>query len=91
MLDYSAIKRKSANLHLKHGPGYITFVDDKAKGAIKDVVGRYTYEEVYSTKREILEEEIESILKKDFSGNFVQLNYVEIADVDLPPALQMKL
>lgn len=86
-VNYSAIKRKSANLHLKHGPGYITFVDDKAKGAIKDVVGRYTYEEVYSTKREILEEEIESILKKDFSGNFVQLNYVEIADVDLPPAI----
>lgn len=82
--NYSAIKGKTSELHLKHGPGYISFIDDKVKGAIKDVVGRYTYEEVYSTKREALEGEIEEILKNDFQGNFLQLHYVEIADVNLP-------
>jgi regulator of protease activity HflC (stomatin/prohibitin superfamily) len=71
--------------------GYVNFIDDKVKGAIKDVVGRYTYEEVYSTKREALEGEIESILNKDFNGNFVQLHYVEIADVNLPGGIQNEI
>lgn len=71
--------------------GYVNFIDDKVKGAIKDVVGRYTYEEVYSSKRETLEGEIESILNKDFNGNFVQLHYVEIADVNLPSSIQNEI
>ena len=71
--------------------GYVSFIDDKVKGAIKDVVGRYTYEEVYSTKREALEGEIESILNKDFEGNFVQLHYVEIADINLPGDIQNEI
>ena len=90
-VNYSAIKGKTPFLHLKHGPGYESFIDDKVKGAIKDVVGRYTYEEVYSTKREVLEGEIEAILTKDFDSNFVQLNYVEIADVDLPQSIQNEI
>lgn len=83
-VNYSVTSGSTAKLHMKRGPGYISFIDDKAKGAIKDVIGRYTYEEVYSTKREALEGEIEEILKKDFKDNFITLDYVEIADVDLP-------
>ena len=83
-VNYAAEKGRTSRLHLKHGPGFITFIDDKAKGAIKDVIGRYTYEQVYSTKREALEGEIEAILQKDFAGNYIILHYVEIADVNLP-------
>jgi prohibitin 1 len=90
-VNFSAIKGKTPLLHLKHGPGYISFIDDKVKGAIKDVVGRYTYEEVYSTKRESLEGEIEDILAKDFDNNYIKLNYVEIADVDLPQSIQSEI
>ena len=84
-VNYAAASGKIAGLHLKHGPDFISFIDDKAKGAIKDVIGRYTYEQVYSSKREALEGEIESILQKDFKGNYITLFYVEIADVNLPP------
>lgn len=73
-VNYAATGGKTAELHLKHGPEYISFIDDKAKGAIKDVIGRYTYEQVYSSKREALEGEIESILQKDFKGNFITLH-----------------
>jgi regulator of protease activity HflC (stomatin/prohibitin superfamily) len=83
-VNYKTNSGQTAKLHMKHGPGYITFIDDKSKGSIKDVIGRYTYEEVYSTKREALEGEIEHILDSDFKGNFLTLNYVEIADVNLP-------
>jgi regulator of protease activity HflC (stomatin/prohibitin superfamily) len=84
-VNFSATTKKTASLHKLHGPGYVeSLVDAKVKGAIKDVIGRYTYEEVYSSKREVLENEIEKILEKDFSGNYVTLGFVEIADVDLP-------
>lgn len=86
-VNYSVIKSKTPFLHLKHGPGYISLIDDKVKGAIKDVIGRYTYEEVYSIKREALEGEIEEILNRDFTGNYIQLHYVEIADIDLPKTI----
>lgn len=90
-VNYAAQKGNTAELHLKHGPGYISFIDDKVKGAIKDVIGRYTYEQVYSSKREALEGEIESILQKDFVGNYLTLFYVEIADVNLPPNIAQEI
>jgi regulator of protease activity HflC (stomatin/prohibitin superfamily) len=71
--------------------GYANFIDDKVRGAIKDVIGRYTYEEVYSTKREALEGEIEEILRRDFKGNYVELQYVEIADINLPGPIQNEI
>lgn len=83
-VNYNIIPAKVANLHMKHRENYTIFIDDKAKGSIKDVIGRYTYEQVYSSKREALEGEIEAILERDFEGNFLNLNYVEIADVNLP-------
>ena len=86
-VNYSVTRGSSAKLHLKHGIGYIKFVDDKSYGAIKDVVGRYTYEEVYSTKREALENEVEEILDNDFDENYMTLHYVEIADVNLPKGI----
>ncbi|MFT4603067.1 MAG: prohibitin 1, partial [Arenicella sp.] len=90
-VNYSATSNKIAQLHLKHGPDFINFIDDKAKGAIKDVIGRYTYEQVYSSKREALEGEIEAILVSDFAGNFITLHYVEIADVNLPPNIAAEI
>lgn len=83
-LNYNIQPSNVARIHKKHRENYTIFIDDKAKGAIKDVIGRYTYEQVYSSKREILEGEIEEILKNDFDGNFLNLNYIEIADVNLP-------
>jgi len=90
-VNYSAVASKVASLHLKHGPDYISFIDDKVKGAIKNVIGRYTYEEVYSTKREALEGEIEAMLVSEFKGNYIELHYVEIADVNLPPNIATEI
>jgi regulator of protease activity HflC (stomatin/prohibitin superfamily) len=84
-VNYHAEKSKTSKLHLKHGEAYAeSFVDKKVKGAIKDVIGRYTYIEIYSTQREAIEREIEEILTKDFDKNYVVLDFVEIADVNLP-------
>ncbi|WP_299205093.1 SPFH domain-containing protein [Brumimicrobium sp.] len=83
-VNYNIVPNQVAQIHVKHRENYTIFIDDKSKGAIKDVIGRYTYEQVYSSKREALEGEIEEILEKDFMNNYLHLNYVEIADVNLP-------
>lgn len=83
-VNYAVQKTKSPLLHLEVGIDYITIIDDKSQGAIKKVIGSYTYEEVYSTKRDALEEEMKAILKKEFKLNYIDLKYVEIKDVDLP-------
>ncbi len=83
-VNYSVQKGKSGELHLDAGKNYRVILDDKSEGAIKKVIGNYTYEEVYSTKRQALEGEMSEILKKEFTKNFVNLEYIEIKDVDLP-------
>lgn len=88
---YAVKKGKSPALHKQHGRNYIEFINDKSKGAIKDVIGRYTYEQVYSSKREELEGEIEELLRDDFSANYISLAYVEIADVNLPANIAQEI
>jgi len=83
-VNYAVQKSKSSILHLEVGKNYITIIDDKSQGAIKKVIGNYNYEEVYSTKRDVLEAEMIDILKREFAINHIDLKYVEIKDVDLP-------
>jgi regulator of protease activity HflC (stomatin/prohibitin superfamily) len=91
-INYHAKKGATARLHLLHGEAYAeSFIDKKVKGAIKDVIGRYTYVEVYSTKRESLEQEIEKIVEGDFAGNYIVLDFVEIADVNLPQNIAIEI
>tara|TARA_R110002072_G_scaffold282761_2_gene445930 strand:+ start:28074 stop:28946 length:873 start_codon:yes stop_codon:yes gene_type:complete len=90
-VNYSVQRSKSAKLHLQWGKGYITFIDDKAQGAIKDVIGKYNYEEVYSTKRNALEGEIVEKLTEEFGKNYLVLEYIEIKDVDLPTNIAQEI
>lgn len=83
-INYSVMKTKAAKLHLDVGENYIMIIDDKSQGSIKDVIGKYTYEEVYSTKRNALEGEMTANLREALAINFLKLEYVEIKDVDLP-------
>lgn len=87
-INYNVIPEDVAHLHLQFREEYVNFVDEIARGAIKDIIGRYTYEEVYSTKREELEQEMEEKIQVGFKGNFLKLNYVKIIDVVLPKDIQ---
>lgn len=90
-INYSVMKSKASKLHLDVGENYIQIIDDKSQGAIKDVIGKYTYEEVYSTKRNALEGEMTSKLKTALAINYLKLEYVEIKDVDLPSNIAQEI
>lgn len=87
-INYNIIPTEVARLHLQFREEYVNFVDEIARGAFKDIIGRYTYEEVYSTKREELEQEMEEKIQAGFKGNYLTLNYVKIIDVVLPQEIQ---
>lgn len=76
-------------LHAQIGTQYLTRVVVPAmRSAARSVVGRYTPEQIYSTKRDAIQEEIFVETKKLLDEKYVQLNQVLIRSVTLPPTIK---
>ncbi|MGP8165986.1 MAG: prohibitin family protein [Steroidobacteraceae bacterium] len=67
---------------------YSTLVAPYVTSSARKVVGRYSPEEIYSTKREQIEREIREEVSQKLAGKHVQVNAVLIREVHLPPAVQ---
>lgn len=79
-------------LHQSKGPGYMeTVVRPSIRSATRSVIGRYTPEEIYSSKRDAIQEEIHAETKKILDKQFVQMNEVLVRDITLPPTLKMAI
>ncbi len=70
----------------------LNYVDDVIKPSIRsaarNVVGRYTPEEIYSTKREAITKEIFDETDKILNDNFVHLKNILVRDVTLPATIK---
>lgn len=76
-------------LHAKIGTDYLSrVVVPSMRSAARSVVGRYTPEQIYSTKRDAIQEEIFVETKKLLDEKYVQLNQVLIRSVTLPPTIK---
>lgn len=76
-------------LHQKRGQDYVDRVIRPAiRSAARSVVGRYTPEQIYSSKRDVIQEEILIETTKIVDDQFVQLNEVLIRDVTLPKSIK---
>ena len=58
------------------------------RSAARSVVGRYTPEQLYSSKRDAIQDEIYAETKKILDRQYVQLNEVLVRDVTLPPTIK---
>ena len=58
------------------------------RSAARSVVGRYTPEQLYSTKRDAIQEEIYVETRKIVDDQYIQLNEVLVRDVTLPPTIR---
>ena len=58
------------------------------RSAARSVVGRYTPEQLYSSKRDAIQEEIFIETKKIMDNQYVQLNEVLVRDVTLPSTIK---
>lgn len=76
---------KIGDLHEKFGRDYInTLVRPEIRSAVRQVIGRFQPEELYSTRRE----EVQSMIHKDIEAaltqNFIALRATLIRDISLP-------
>ncbi len=76
-------------LHQTKGEDYLNIVIvPEIRAVARSVVGRYTPEQLYSTKRDAIQNEIFEETKKKVDGQYVQLNAVLVRDVTLPVAIK---
>ncbi|GAA4114598.1 prohibitin family protein [Aquimarina addita] len=76
-------------LHQTKGEDYLEIVIvPEIRAVARSVVGRYTPEQLYSTKRDAIQNEIYEETKKKVEGQYVQLNGVLVRDVTLPVAIK---
>jgi len=77
------------SLHQEKGQEYVDrVVRPSIRSATRSVIGRYTPEEIYSTKRDAIQDEIYVETKSILEGQFVQLNEILVRDITLPPTLK---
>jgi len=83
--DYS----KLGLLHQQKGENYVQRVLlPTIRSAARSVVGRYTPEQLYSSKRDAIQKEIFEETKKIVENQYIQLNEVLVRDVTLPPTIK---
>ena len=58
------------------------------RSAARSVVGRYTPEQLYSSKRDAIQQEIYSETQMIVQDQYIQLNEILVRDVTLPPTIR---
>ena len=73
------------NLHENFGREYVErLVRPEVRSAVRQVIGKFTPEELYSTKRDEVETLISENLGNVLTKNFIDLQAVLIRDIELP-------
>ncbi|MHA7057153.1 prohibitin family protein [Aquimarina sp. M1] len=76
-------------LHQEKGENYVQrILLPTIRSAARSVVGRYTPEQLYSSKRDVIQKEIYEETKKIVANEYIQLNEVLVRDVTLPPTIK---
>ena len=79
-------------LHTTIGPDfYEVMIAPAVRSAAREVGGRYSPEEIYSTKRAVVEKEIESEVKNIMEGRPVMMERILVRNVDLPEKLKVAI
>ncbi|PKA84112.1 regulator of protease activity HflC (stomatin/prohibitin superfamily) [Ulvibacter sp. MAR_2010_11] len=83
------IYNELGKLHQNLGEGYLQRVIQPAiRSAARSVVGRYTPEQLYSSKRDVIQEEIFEETKKILDNQHVLLKEILVRDVTLPTTIK---
>ena len=86
---YHPIHNKIGYLHDEIGRNYVErIVKPEIRSVTREVIGNYLPEELYSTKREAIEDEIESLTRAKVEPKYITLDAILIRDVTLPLTLR---
>jgi regulator of protease activity HflC (stomatin/prohibitin superfamily) len=80
---------KLGNLHQEKGQNYISDILKPAiEASARSVFGRYTPEQLYSSKRDIIQQEILVEVSKKVKSEYIVVNEVLVNDVTLPSKIK---
>jgi regulator of protease activity HflC (stomatin/prohibitin superfamily) len=85
---YKPMAGKSPYIHTSRGEDYQkTVVLPTSTGAVREIIKRYTAEDIYSGKVADLETSIMEAAKDDLEKNYISLNRVILQDIDPPKSI----
>jgi prohibitin 1 len=86
---YQPVAGQASQLIKEIGPQYYeTVIGPQVRSSARRVVGRYSPEEIYSTKREQIEREIREDVDNKLADTHLHVNAILIREVHLPPVVQ---
>ncbi|HAW51332.1 MAG TPA: peptidase [Flavobacteriales bacterium] len=79
-------------LEVNRGSNYVNdVVIPVMRSVAREVLAQYLPEEINTTKREAIEQEIKELMKVKLQGNYVQLNDILIRNITLPDKLRASI
>lgn len=88
-LRYKLIENKIGYLHEEIGISYLqSIIIPIVRSAAREIIGKYTPEELYSSKREVIQTEIIEKTEKALSTKHIILDAVLIRSVKLPETIK---
>jgi regulator of protease activity HflC (stomatin/prohibitin superfamily) len=86
---YKPVPEKIGYLHDEIGRDYLErIIKPEIRSVTREVIGNYLPEELYSTKREAIEDEIYDRTKLNIEAKYLLLDAILIRDVTLPQTLR---
>ena len=91
-IRFNPVYDRIGYLHETFGQGYIsTLVVPEVRATVRRVTGRYTAEEIYSTKRAEVEEKINEETASALSSNNIKLQALLIRSINLPADIKQAI
>lgn len=88
-LRFNPVFNKVANLHESFGQDYeAVLVTPEMRSCARKVMGRFTAEEIYSTRRQEVEEAITIETERILSNNYVEMKALLIRSINLPEQIR---
>lgn len=88
-IRWRPVSNELPELHVTFGPAYYQrLVQPELRSVMREVVGQYAPEELYSTKRAELQEQVFSNVQSRIAGSHVELNAILIREVTLPDQIR---
>ena len=82
---FRAIRDELPQLHVEIGPDYVTkIVDPVVLASVREVIGRYRPEELYTTHSATVQDEVDQVAQAAIAGHHIELMMVVIENMKLP-------
>ncbi|HRI28097.1 MAG TPA: prohibitin family protein [Chitinophagales bacterium] len=89
---FNPIADKVGYLHEEIGPDYAEkIVKDVVRSASREVIGKYTPEEIYASKRDSVRFGISSMVETTLRSRYVELRAVNLRSIKLPPTIEQAI